>query len=97
MTNHLFNICPPTFRRLQAIKTERLPQVLAIQHSDAEEEEDEDEEEEEGFGGMRNDSSDEERGEEKHGDRLDTASQDSSFQSLSPGEYSLNECVYYCL
>ncbi|XP_018519298.1 leucine-rich repeat-containing protein 56 isoform X2 [Lates calcarifer] len=71
-------------RRLQAIKTERLPQVLAIQHSDAEEEEDEDEEEEEGFGGMRNDSSDEERGEEKHGDRLDTASQDSSFQSLSP-------------
>ncbi|GAA6217592.1 leucine-rich repeat-containing protein 56 isoform X1 [Lates japonicus] len=72
-------------RRLQAIKTERLPQVLAIQHSDAEEEEDEDEEEEEeGFGGMRNDSSDEERGEDKHGDRLDTASPDSSFQSLSP-------------
>ncbi|XP_044049829.1 leucine-rich repeat-containing protein 56 isoform X2 [Siniperca chuatsi] len=68
-------------RRLQAIKTETLPQVLAIQHSD--EEEGEDDDEEEGFGGIMNDSSDEEH-EVKHGDSLDTASPDSSFQSLSP-------------
>ncbi|XP_070687571.1 leucine-rich repeat-containing protein 56 [Pempheris klunzingeri] len=61
-------------KRLQAIETERLPQVLAIRHSDEEEEEDDDEEG--GFGGIRNDSTDEERG--------DTASPDSSFQSLSP-------------
>ncbi|XP_071359565.1 leucine-rich repeat-containing protein 56 isoform X2 [Trachinotus anak] len=69
-------------RRLQALETERLPQVLVIQHNDEEEEEEDDEEE--GFGGMRNDSSDEEHGEEKHDDSLDTGSPDSSFQSLSP-------------
>ncbi|XP_070763152.1 leucine-rich repeat-containing protein 56 [Enoplosus armatus] len=68
-------------RRLHAIKTERLPQVLAIQHSDDEDGKDDDDEE--GFGGIRNDSSDEEHEEEKHGDSLDTASPDSSFQSLS--------------
>ncbi|XP_039989266.1 leucine-rich repeat-containing protein 56 isoform X2 [Xiphias gladius] len=62
-------------RRLQAIETERLPQVLVICHSD---------DEEEGFGGMRNDGSNEEHVEEKHGDSLDTASLDSSFQSLFP-------------
>lgn len=78
-------------RRLQEIKRERLPQVLAIQHSDEEEEEnEEDGYEEEGFGGMRNDSSDEENSEEKHNDKLDTASPDSSFRSFSPGEYLLN-------
>ncbi|XP_067445422.1 leucine-rich repeat-containing protein 56 [Thunnus thynnus] len=72
-------------RRLQEIKRERLPQVLAIQHSDEEEEEnEEDGYEEEGFGGMRNDSSDEENSEEKHNDKLDTASPDSSFRSFSP-------------
>lgn len=75
------------FRRLRAIETERLPQVLAIQHSD-EEEGGDDDDEEEGFGGTRNNSSDEEHGEKKHGDSLDTASPDSSFQSLSPGEHS---------
>ncbi|XP_074488357.1 leucine-rich repeat-containing protein 56 isoform X1 [Sebastes fasciatus] len=69
--------------RLQAIETERLPQVLAIRHSDEEEGEDDDDEEE-GFGGARNDSSDEEHGAEAHGDSRDTASPDSSFQSLSP-------------
>nr|XP_020474189.1 leucine-rich repeat-containing protein 56 isoform X2 [Monopterus albus] len=37
-------------RRLQAIETERLPQILAIQHSDEDEEEDGNEEE--GFGGL---------------------------------------------
>lgn len=82
------------FRRLQAIERERLPQVLAIQHSD--EEEGEDDDEEEGFGSIRNDSTDEEHGEEMHGDSLDTASPDSSFQSLSPGEYSLNERARCC-
>eukprot|EP00064_Thunnus_orientalis_P014922 superscaffoldBa00002676_g14969 len=72
-------------RRLQEIKRERLPQVLAIQHNDEEEEEnEEDDYEEEGFGGMRNDSSDEENSEEKHNDKLDTASPDSSFRSFSP-------------
>lgn len=73
-------------RRLQAIETERLPQVLAIQHSD--EEEGEDDDEEEVFGGLRNDSTDEEH--------VDTASPDSSFQSISPGEYSLNEHSCCC-
>lgn len=81
------------FRRLQAIENERLPQVLAIQHSDEDEGKDYDEEED--FGGVGTDSSDEERGEEKQRDSQDTASPDSSFQSLSPGEHSLNEhsCV----
>lgn len=90
MTDHSYDKCPPTwfFRRLQAIETERLPQVLVICHSD---------DEEEGFGGMRNDGSDEEHVEEKHGDSLDTASLDSSFQSLFPGEYSLNACAHCCL
>ncbi|XP_059191734.1 leucine-rich repeat-containing protein 56 [Centropristis striata] len=72
-------------RRLQAIKTERLPQVLAIRHSDEEEEEDDDDgDDEEGLGGVGNGSSDEEHEAEKHRDSLDTASQDSSFQFLSP-------------
>ncbi|XP_035013057.1 leucine-rich repeat-containing protein 56 [Hippoglossus stenolepis] len=69
-------------RRLQAIETERVPQVLAIQHSDEEEEGDDDnvdDDEEEGFGRMGNDRSDEEHGGERRGE-----SQDSSFQSLSP-------------
>ncbi|XP_032380297.1 leucine-rich repeat-containing protein 56 [Etheostoma spectabile] len=64
--------------RLQAIETERLPQVLAIQHSD----EGEDDDEGKVFGGVRNDSSDEEHRAVKHGESLD--SPDSSFQSLSP-------------
>lgn len=42
------------FRRLQAIETERLPQILAIHHGD--EEEEEDKIGDEGFTGMRNDS-----------------------------------------
>ncbi|XP_076590083.1 leucine-rich repeat-containing protein 56 [Chaetodon auriga] len=71
-------------RRLQAIETDRLPQVLTIQHSDAEEGEDDDDDEEEGFCGMRNDSSDEDHGVEKHGDSKATVSPDSSVQSLSP-------------
>ncbi|KAM7396485.1 hypothetical protein PAMP_019521 [Pampus punctatissimus] len=69
-------------RRLQEIKTERLPQVLAIHHSD-EEEDEEDDDEEEGFASMRNDSSDEEN-EERHNDKLYTASPNSSLQYLSP-------------
>ncbi|XP_041795773.1 leucine-rich repeat-containing protein 56 [Chelmon rostratus] len=77
-------------RRLQAIETERLPQVLTIQHCDAEEEEDDDEEEEEeeeeeeGFPGTRNNSSDEEHGVEKHGNSEATVSPDSPVQYLSP-------------
>nr|XP_019957686.1 PREDICTED: leucine-rich repeat-containing protein 56 isoform X2 [Paralichthys olivaceus] len=77
-------------RRLKAIETERLPQVLAIQHSEDEEEgdddndDDDDDDEEEGFGRMGNDRSDEEHGGEKCGESQDTASPDSSFQSLSP-------------
>ncbi|KAL7402916.1 hypothetical protein ABVT39_021667 [Epinephelus coioides] len=71
-------------RRLQVIEQERLPQVLAIQHSDKEEGEDDNDDEEEGFGGMKNDSSGEECEAEKRGDSLDTASPDSSFLSLSP-------------
>lgn len=74
------------YRLLQAIEAERLPQVLVIQHSD---EEEEDDVKEECFGGMRNDSDDEGEGEEKRRDSLDAASPDSSFQSLSPGEFSL--------
>ncbi|XP_068459408.1 leucine-rich repeat-containing protein 56 isoform X2 [Clinocottus analis] len=70
-------------RRLQAIETERLPQVLAICHSD-EEEGGDDDEEEDSFSGERKDSSDEEHGAEKHRDSQDTASPDSSFQFLSP-------------
>ncbi|XP_033941497.1 leucine-rich repeat-containing protein 56 [Pseudochaenichthys georgianus] len=70
-------------KRLQSIETGRLPQVLAIMHSD-EEEGYNDDEEEEGFGCVTNDSSDEEHGAEKHGDSRDAASPDSSFQSLSP-------------
>lgn len=57
------------FRRLQAIKTERLPQVLAIQHSD--EEQEEDDSGDEGFSGMRNDSSEEEHEVEKHGKNIE--------------------------
>ncbi|XP_029289423.1 leucine-rich repeat-containing protein 56 isoform X2 [Cottoperca gobio] len=76
-------------RCLQAIETERLPQVLAIRHSDEEEGYDDDDddydddEEEEGFG-VRNDSGDDEHVAEKHGDSRDIALPDSSFQSLSP-------------
>ncbi|KAK1887449.1 Leucine-rich repeat-containing protein 56 [Dissostichus eleginoides] len=69
-------------KRLQAIETGRLPQVLAIMHSD--EEEGYNDDEEEGFGCVTNDSSDEEHGAEKHGDSRDAASPVSSFQSLSP-------------
>lgn len=72
-------------RRIQEIKRERLPQVLAIQHNDEEDGEQEDDEEE-GFGGTGNDSSAEENSEDKHSD----TSPDSSFLSLSPGEYSPN-------
>ncbi|XP_047189452.1 leucine-rich repeat-containing protein 56 isoform X3 [Scophthalmus maximus] len=78
-------------RRLQAIETERLPQVLAIQHRD--EEMEENDYEGDGFVNVRNDSSEEEHREEKHGDSLETALTDSSFQSLSPGERSLIECA----
>ncbi|XP_074534030.1 leucine-rich repeat-containing protein 56 [Halichoeres trimaculatus] len=62
-------------RRLQAIQTEKQPQVLAIQYSDDEEKgyEDADDEEKEGHGG----SSDEESG-EKFGDSLVTLSSASS-------------------
>ncbi|KAL6107007.1 lrrc56 [Pungitius sinensis] len=56
-------------RRLQAIETERLPQVLAICYSNEEE------------GG---DDSKEEHEAEMHRDRRDTASPDSSSQFLSP-------------
>ncbi|XP_075945950.1 leucine-rich repeat-containing protein 56 [Anarhichas minor] len=70
-------------RRLQAIETERLPQVLAICHSD-EEEWGDDDEEEDGFSGVKKHSSDEEHGAEMHGDSRDAASPDSSFQFLSP-------------
>ncbi|KAI4825359.1 hypothetical protein KUCAC02_021044 [Chaenocephalus aceratus] len=65
-------------KRLQSIETGRLPQVLAIMHSD--EEEGYNDDEEEGFGCVTNDSSDEEHGAEKHGDSRDAASPDSSFQ-----------------
>uniref|UniRef100_A0A671XU78 Leucine rich repeat containing 56 n=1 Tax=Sparus aurata TaxID=8175 RepID=A0A671XU78_SPAAU len=77
-------------RRLQSIEKERAPQVLAIRYSD--EEEGDDDDEEEGFGGVRSEeSSDEESEEERHGDSLDTASPDSSFLSLSPGEHLLTD------
>ncbi|XP_054476744.1 leucine-rich repeat-containing protein 56 [Anoplopoma fimbria] len=68
-------------RRLEAIETERLPQVLAICHSD--EEEGEDDDEEDGFRGVGQDSSDEEHGAEKHGDSGGPALPDSSLQFLS--------------
>lgn len=84
----IFLLC--FFRRLQSIEKERAPQVLAIRYSD--EEEGEDDDEEEGFGGVRSEeSSDEESEEERHGDSLDTASPDSSFLSLSPGEHLLTD------
>lgn len=81
------------YRHLQAIEAERLPQVLAIQHSDEDEEGDYDEEEDD-FCGIGADSTDEEDEEEKCCDGQSTASPDSSFQSLSPGELSLNEQFY---
>ncbi|XP_020498265.2 leucine-rich repeat-containing protein 56 [Labrus bergylta] len=65
--------------RLQAIETERQPQVLAIQYSD--EEEGGDNDDEEGFGGR---GSGEGHGEKTQDDSQDTVSLDSSFQSLSP-------------
>lgn len=84
----IFLLC--FFRRLQSIEKERAPQVLAIRYSD--EEEGDDDDEEEGFGGVRSEeSSDEESEEERHGDSLDTASPDSSFLSLSPGEHLLTD------
>ncbi|XP_072241642.1 leucine-rich repeat-containing protein 56 [Leuresthes tenuis] len=64
-------------RRLQAIEKERLPQILAINHSGEEEDR------------MLSNSSDEEEEEEKHSENLNTASLDSSFQSLSPADCSL--------
>uniref|UniRef100_A0A665URA0 Leucine rich repeat containing 56 n=2 Tax=Echeneis naucrates TaxID=173247 RepID=A0A665URA0_ECHNA len=71
-------------RRLQAIETERLPQVLVIQHRN---EEDEGNDEEESFEHARNDSGDEEHEEEQHSDSLGNVSPDSSFKSLSPDLY----------
>uniref|UniRef100_A0A7N9ASU4 Leucine rich repeat containing 56 n=1 Tax=Mastacembelus armatus TaxID=205130 RepID=A0A7N9ASU4_9TELE len=68
-------------RRLQVIETERLPQILAIQYSDDEEEE-EDDDEKEGFNGMKKDNKEHMEG--MHSYNVDTASLDSSFQSLSP-------------
>lgn len=83
------NLSALFFRRLQSIEKERAPQVLAIRYSDEEEGEDD---EEGGFGGVRSEeSSDEESEEERHDDSFDTASPDSSFLSLSPGEHSLAE------
>lgn len=73
------------FRCLQAIETEKLPQVLTIQHSDEDEGEAPDEEED--FAGVRTDSSDEEYEEENHGESQESASPDSSFESLSPGDF----------
>ncbi|XP_041652545.1 leucine-rich repeat-containing protein 56 [Cheilinus undulatus] len=69
-------------RRLQAIETERRPQVLAIHHSD--EEEGEDDDEGEGFGGEWSDSSDQRHEEKTHSGDTNNVSPDSSFQSLSP-------------
>ncbi|XP_024863134.1 leucine-rich repeat-containing protein 56 isoform X2 [Kryptolebias marmoratus] len=68
-------------RRLEVIEKERSPQILAIHHGG---EDETGEDEEEGFAGMRSNSSDEDQREEKHCDRLDTGSLDSSFHSLSP-------------
>lgn len=82
------------YRRLQAIEAERLPQVLAIQHSAADKERDYDTEEDD-FCGIGADSTDEEDEEENCRDSQSTASPDSSFQSLSPGELSLAE-QFYC-
>lgn len=79
------------FRRLEVIDKERSPQILAIHHGG---EDETDEDEGEGFVGMRTNSTDEDRGEEEHCDRLDTSSLDSSFHSLSPGEFSLNASDY---
>lgn len=64
---------------------------MAIRHGG---EDETDEDEGEGFAGMRTNSSDEDQGEEEHCDRLDTGSLDSSFHSLSPGEFSLNTSDY---
>lgn len=71
-------------RRLEVIEKERSPQILAIHHGG---EDETDEDEGEGFVG------DDDRGEEEHCDRLDS-SLDSSFHSLSPGEFSLNASDY---
>lgn len=79
-------------RRLQAIEADRLPQVLAIQHSDEDKERDYDEGEDD-FCSIGADSTDEED-EEKCCDSQSTASPDSSLQSLSPGDLSLNEQPY---
>jgi len=72
------------FRRLQAIEKDRLPQILAINHSGEEETGGGEEEDR-----MLSNSSDEEEEEEKHSENLNTASLDSSFQSLSPADCSL--------
>ncbi|KAF7659257.1 hypothetical protein LDENG_00001230 [Lucifuga dentata] len=87
-------------RHLQIIEREKLPQVLVIQHNNEEKEEhdddygkgdddnddddDDDDDDEVDLDIMKSESSDEERGEEKHSDDLEDASPDSSFQSLSP-------------
>lgn len=95
MSSSNFNYSTLFFRRLKAIETERLPQVLTIQRSEGDVEEDD--EEEEGFGFIRDDSCDEEHGHEEQGNSSDGASPDSCFQSLSPGEYSLDEHTYCCI
>lgn len=76
------------FSRLQAIETERLPQVLAICYSDKEEggDDDDDDDEEDSFCDVRKHNSDEAHGAEKHGSSRDTASPVSSLQGLSPGK-----------
>ncbi|KAM9753165.1 leucine-rich repeat-containing protein 56 [Menidia menidia] len=69
-------------RRLQAIENERLPQVLAINHSGAgETDEDEDED------SMQSNSSDEEQQQDKQSADSSAVSVDSSFHSLSPVDY----------
>ncbi|KAJ0029661.1 hypothetical protein NQD34_004658 [Periophthalmus magnuspinnatus] len=61
-------------RRLEAIKTEKLPQILTIRHSD-----DEDNEDEDCFDSLRNSSSDEEDEDKQH-------SPETLLQSPSPGQ-----------
>lgn len=66
------------FSRLEAIKTEKLPQVLAVRHSDEEYDADEDR-----FDVLRDASSDEDDKEEKCCENMQLP--DSLFQSPSPG------------
>lgn len=67
------------FRHLEALEKERAPQILAIHHGS----EDEADEDEEGFADERSKSSDEDQSEET----CCTGSLDSSFHSLSPGDF----------